>query len=207
MDERMLPHAPERANRRKIAALDLRLDKKNYVMATDSYLIYPKDQCLYYRFKNGLLSGCAVHPTLQGMLLTPLSQKQGQLKYTFHMTRKFVAFDGEETELEDYLGDFSENAYAEDKILTIQINGRPIDHHGVYEMKLKNGSIEGYQETNREKTDIRYSDEEDARQKIKEGAVVFEFLYKYDKSITDPCCVVGFQEDPKLGGVMIVVIY
>jgi hypothetical protein len=45
------------------------------------------------------------------------------------------------------------------------VYGRPIDHH----------------ETDREKTDIRYTDEEDARQKIKEGAVVFEFLYKYDK--------------------------
>jgi hypothetical protein len=45
----------------------------------------------------------------------------------FHITRKFVAFYGEETELADLFGDFSENAYAEDKILTIQINcGRPI---------------------------------------------------------------------------------
>jgi hypothetical protein len=123
------------------------------------------------------------------------------------MTRKFVVFDGETTELADYFGDFSENAYAEDKILTIQINDRQINHHGVYEMKLKNGSVEGYEETNREKTSIRYSDEEDARQKIKEGGVVFEFLYKYDKSITDPYCVVGFQEDPKLGQAMIVVIY
>jgi hypothetical protein len=123
-EERMLAHAPERVNRRKIAVLDLRLDKKNYVLATNSYLIYPKDHCLYYRFKNGLHSACAVYPTLQGVLLTPLSQKRGQLKYTFHMTRKFVAFDGEATELVDYLGDFSENAYAEDQILTIQINSR-----------------------------------------------------------------------------------
>jgi hypothetical protein len=74
-------------------------------------------------------------------------------------------------------------------------------------MKLKNGRIKGYEESVRGKTDIPYSDEEDARQKIKESAVVFEFLYKYDKSITDPCCVVGFQDDPKLGVAMVVVIY
>jgi hypothetical protein len=77
----------------------------------------------------------------------------------------------------------------------------------MYEMRLKNGSIEGYEETDREKTEIRYSDEEDVKKKIKEGGVVFEFLYKYDKKITEPCCVVGFQEDPKLGQAMIVVIY
>jgi hypothetical protein len=92
-------------------------------------------------------------------------------------------------------------------ISAIKINGRPNDHHGVYEMKLKNGSIEGYEETDKEKTDIRYTNEEDARKKIEEGGVVFEFLYKHDKSITEPCCVVGFQDDPKLGVAMVVVIY
>jgi hypothetical protein len=68
---RILPHAPERTNRRKIAVLDLRLDKKNFVLATDSYVLYPKDQCLYYWLGNGRLAACAVHPDLQDVLLTP----------------------------------------------------------------------------------------------------------------------------------------
>jgi hypothetical protein len=203
-DERKLPHAPEKAKLRKTAAFDLRLDKKNFVLAIDSYVIYPKDQCLYYWFGNRHLAACAVHLDLQKVLLTPFSQKQ-ECKHVFKFTRKFVAFDGETTELADYLGDFSEDAYAEDNILTIDVNGRPIDHHGLYEMKIKNGKIEGYQETDREKIGIRYSDEKDVRDKLKK--VTFEFLYKYDKSINDPCCVVGFQEDPKLGVAMVVVIY
>jgi hypothetical protein len=74
-EERKLPHAPEKANRRKIAALDLRLDKKNYVLAIDSYVIYPKEQCLYYWFGDRHLAACAVHLDLQGVLLTPFSQK------------------------------------------------------------------------------------------------------------------------------------
>jgi hypothetical protein len=203
-DDRKLPLAPEKAKLRNIAAFDLRLDKKNFVLATDSYVIYPKDRCLYYWFGNRHLAACAVHPDLQKVLLTPFLQKQ-EWKHVFRLTRKFVAFDGETTELADYLGDFSEDAYAEDKILTIDINGRPIKHHGLYKMKIKNGKIESYEETDREKISIRYSDEEDVREKLKK--VIFEFLYKYDKSINDPCCVVGFQEDAKLGVAMLVVIY
>jgi hypothetical protein len=182
-DERKLPHPPERARLRNIGAVDLRLDKKNFVLATDSYVIYPKDQCLYYWFGKNHVVACAVHPDLQNKLLTPLSQKQRRLKYTFHMTRKFVTFDGETTELVDYLGDFTENPYV-DQILRIDVNGRPINHHGAYEMRLRNGSIEGYEERDKEKTDIRYTDEKDARSKIKEGGVVFDFLYRYDRKIT-----------------------
>jgi hypothetical protein len=198
-EERMLPLAPEKAKRRKVAALDLRLDKKNYVVATDSYLIYPKDQCLYYWFKNKHLAACAVHPDLQDVLLTPFPQKQ-EWKHVFRYTRKFKNWDGEVIELVEYLGDFSENAYAEDMILTIDVNGRPIEHHGLYEMKIKNGIVEGYKKTNKEKISIRYTDE-----RVKK--VTFEFLYNHDKSINDPCCVVAFEEDSKLGQAMTVVIY
>jgi hypothetical protein len=65
------------------------------------------------------------------------------------------------------------------------------------------GRIEGYEETNKEKISIRYADE--LREKLKK--VTFEFLYKHDKSINDPCCVVAFEEDSKLGQAMTVVIY
>jgi hypothetical protein len=72
-------------------------------------------------------------------------------------------------------------------------------------MKIKNGKIESYKETDREKISIRYSDEKDVKENLKK--VTFEFLYKYDISINDPCCVVSFEEDAKLGVAMVVVIY
>jgi hypothetical protein len=42
---------------------------------------------------------------------------------------------------------------------------------------------------------------------MKEKDVVFEFFYNYDQTISDPCCVVSFQYDLKLGIAMVVIIY
>jgi hypothetical protein len=77
----------------------------------------------------------------------------------------------------------------------------------VYEVELLNGVIQGYYETDNKKTDIKYSNDEDAKKKMKNKKYVFEFLYDYNKKTTDPCCVVSFEYDPLLGVAMTVLIY
>jgi hypothetical protein len=81
------------------------------------------------------------------------------------------------TEIKDYLDDVSENAYAEDITLKMLVNCKAIDYNCVYEVELLNGVIQGYYGTDMKKTDIKYSDEEDMKNKIKNRKPVFEFLY------------------------------
>jgi hypothetical protein len=87
------------------------------------------------------------------------------------------------------------------------VYGKPIKHNGVYEMKLLNGQLQGYHETDREKkTEIQYDDDKDVKMKIKKKQVVFEFLYNYNQT-DDRCCVVSFEYDLLLGVAMTVIIY
>jgi hypothetical protein len=194
-DARVLPPAPQRTERYHTALRDIRLDKKNYILAKGNYVIYPKKQCLYYWFGTRRVVACAVHDGLRDPLLIPFRQKQGQWRHLFKLTRKVVSWDGV-SNFDDWLADSSETAYAENATL-----------NGMYEVILENGVFTGYNEVNFKKTGIQYTNNDDVSKKMKNDLVAFEFLYNYDKNINDPCCMVGFQRDPKLGVAMIVLIY
>jgi hypothetical protein len=206
--DRLLPHASERTIRYKKSKEDINLNKKDYVLAIDSYIIYPKEQCLYYWFSKEQqpIVACAVRFDLQRMLLSPFWQKRGDWKHVLNIKRKLKSWDGVSS-LESYFGNIDEDMFAEDVDLTLLVYGKPILYDGVYELKLHNREIEGYHEIDMKKASIDYEDDNDVKNKMKENKLVFEFLYNYDQTITDPCCVVSFQYDPKLGVAMVVIIY
>jgi hypothetical protein len=141
------------------------------------------------------------------VLLPPFFEKQGKWKHVLKITPKFVEWDGV-TEFDDYWGDFSEDGYAEDKILTMLVNGKLVFHDDVFEVKLINGVLKDYVETERKKKIvIDYNNDDDIEKKIKKNNPVFEFFYNYDQTVASPCCIVSSEVDPKLGVAMIVVIY
>jgi hypothetical protein len=107
---------------------------------------------------------------------------------------------------EDYLNNVGENA-ANDVILKILVKGKPMEYNGVYELHILNGTIQQYYETKEKNINIHYADDHDAKKKMKEKQVMFEFLYNYNQTAGDPCCVASFQYDRVLGVVMTIIIY
>jgi hypothetical protein len=131
--DKLLPHTATRTIRWEDSKTDARLNKKEYVLAKDSYIAYPRDECLYYWFSKGQpVVACAVRHDLQGVLLTPFMQKTGQWRRALNISRKVRSWDGV-TSYKDYWGDLSENAYVEDATLKMLVYGKPIFHDGVYE--------------------------------------------------------------------------
>jgi hypothetical protein len=108
---------------------------------------------------------------------------------------------------EDWLANTSKTAYEENVTLKILVNRKRIIYHGVHEAILENGVFTGYNEVDLKKTSIQYTKNDDVSGKMKNDRAVFEFLYNYDKEINEPCCMVGFQYDRKLGVAMTVLIY
>jgi hypothetical protein len=62
--ERVLPHAPQRTVRQIAVLGNTRLNKDKFVQAFDSFIIYPREQFLYYWLETPNLPACAVNPTL-----------------------------------------------------------------------------------------------------------------------------------------------
>jgi hypothetical protein len=121
----VLPPAPQRTKRYELAKYYIRLDKKDFVLAIDSYLVYPKYKCLYHWFLSTGLIACAVHPSLKKLLLTPFLEKEGSWNHALHITRKVKAWDGVST-YQDYLSNnVGENAEANDVLLKILVKGKP----------------------------------------------------------------------------------
>jgi hypothetical protein len=204
--ESVLPHAPQRTNRSKLVKYDIRLDMKDFVLAIDSYLVYPRYKCLYHWFLSTSLIACAVHPSLENPLLIPFPEKKGRWGHALHVTREVKAWDGVST-YQDYLSNnVGENADADDVLFKILVKGKPMEHYGVYEVHIHNGVLQGYYETEQKSVNIDYDNGSDREKKMKEKQVVFEFLYSHTQTVVDPCCVASFKYDPKLGVAMTIII-
>jgi hypothetical protein len=199
-----LPHAPQRTARYEIVKYDIRLDKKDFVLATDSYAIYSRNQCLYHWFQSTRLIACAVHHTLQKQLLTPFREKEGEWRHVLHITREMKGWDAV-SGYEDYSNNVSANV-ANDVMLKILVKGKPMEHYGVYVVEIYNGVLQGYSEIEQRSVNIDYDNSSDAEKKMKEKQAVFEFLYSYTQTVVDPCCVASFKYNPKLGVAMTIII-
>jgi hypothetical protein len=207
LTESVLPHAPQRTTCYDLVKYDIRLDKKDFVLATDSYVIYPRHKCLYHWFQSTCLIACAVLPALENPLLIPFKEKEGRWSHALHIMPEVKAWDGVST-YEDYLSNnVGENAYANDVLVKILVKGKPMEHYGVYEVHIYNGLLQAYYETKERSVNIDYDNGNDAEKKMKEKQVVFEFLYSYTQTVVDPCCVASFQYDLKLGVAMTIIIY
>jgi hypothetical protein len=202
--ERVLPHAPQRTKRYELVKYDIRLDKKDFVLAIDSYVVYPRHKCLCHWFQSTRL--IAVRPTLENPLLILFAEKEGRWSNALRITREVKAWDGVST-YEDYLSNnIGENAHANDVLVKILVKGKPMEYYGVYEVHIHNGVLQGYYETEQRRVNIDYDNGSDAEKKMKEKQAVFEFLYSYTQTTVNPCCVASFQYDRKLGVAMTIII-
>jgi hypothetical protein len=119
--ESVLPHSPQRTARSELVKYDIRLDKKDFVLATDSYVVYPRYKCLYPWFLSNRLIACAVHPTLENPLLIPFPEKKAGWSHALRVTREGKAWDGVST-YQDYLNNnVGENADVEDVTVNILV--------------------------------------------------------------------------------------
>jgi hypothetical protein len=161
--DKLLPQVPERTKCCYKSKEDIRLNKKDFVIAIDSYLIYPRDQCLYHWFsKEQPVIACTVRPDLQSMLLSPFWQKAGDWKHVLNIKPKLKSWDGVSS-LESYFGNIGEDMYAEDVNLSMLVYGKPREYDGVYEVTLYNREIQGYREIDMKKTSIDYGNGNDVK--------------------------------------------
>jgi hypothetical protein len=177
--ESVLPPAPQRTKRSQLVKYDIRLDKKDFVLASDSYLVYPRHKCLYHWFLSTRLTACAVHPSLENPFLTPFLEKKGRWSHVLRIAREVKAWDGVST-YQDYLSNnVGENADVNDVLVKIFVKGKPMEYYGVYVVEIYNGVLQGYYEIEQSSVNIDYDNGSDAEKKMKEKQAIFEFFYSY----------------------------